>query len=175
LAECSPKLGWDIKKDRHAALVMIDSNHHELKFEGRLHRFIQNKPELGDKAFVTKVYECSAYARLITECGQAGQIYVGFKGNGDFTSSTSAINISSDRVVQEWRTFSQAGDWSTGIYHPTPKYTPLATLRQVIPKAPAVGYRDPIPPEIVDADEMPDYIPPWGDLDEQGDEIDPED
>jgi hypothetical protein len=177
IAECCPKLGWDIKKDRHAALVMIDANHHEIRFEGRLHRFIQNKPEVADKAFVTKVYRCSAYARLITEHGRSGQIYVGYKANIDSTSTTSiATSTSSTGAAQAWQVFSDAGNWSTGPYHPSPPaYTPLVTIRQITPKEPASGFREPIPPAIADADEMQDYILPWGDLEEDGEEVDPDD
>jgi hypothetical protein len=171
LAECSPKLGWDIKKDRHAALIMIDANRHEIKFEGRLHRYIQNLPELADKAVVTKVYRCSAYAQLITNEGQSGQVYAGFKGNN---SAPSTPNSSAASVVDRtWQTYSQTGNWNTGT-HPLSSslYTPLVTIRQIRPKGPTSGYRDPIPPEITDEDEMQDYILPWGDLDEHGDEID---
>jgi hypothetical protein len=177
IAECCPKLGWDIKKDRHAALVMIDANHHEIKFEGRLHRFIQNKPEVADKAFVTKVYRCSAYARLITEHGRSGRTYVGFNTNIDSTSTTSiATSTSSTGAAQVWQVLSEAGNWSTGSYHPSPPaYTPLVTIRQITPKEPASGFREPIPPAIADADEMQDYILPWGDLEEDGEEVDPDD
>jgi len=177
LVECSPKLGWNIKKDRHSALVMIDSNHHEIKFEGRLHKFIQDKPELADNAFVTKVYRCSAYARLITDQGRTGQIYVGFKPNGDPDSTPPiATTSSSIGAAQVWQAFSEAGDWGTGTYHPSPPpYTPLVTIRQITPKEPSSGFREPIPPPIADADEMQDYILPWGDLDEEGEEVDPDD
>jgi len=51
MAECSLKLAWDIKKDRHAALVMINANRHEIEFEGCLHNFIRDKSELAKKAF----------------------------------------------------------------------------------------------------------------------------
>jgi len=178
LGECSPKLGWDIKKDRHVALVMIDANHHEMKFEGILHKFIQNLPDLADKAFVTKVFRCSAYAQLITEVGQSGQAYVGFKAGDNSTpnSTTNSIASSSAGVDRAWQTFSQTGKWNTGTYHPSPPpYTPLVTLRQIRPKGPASGYRDPIPPPITDEEEMRDYILPWGDLGEDGEELYPDD
>jgi hypothetical protein len=170
LAECSPKVGWDIKKDRHAALIMIDANRHEIKFEGRLHRFIQNLPDLADMAVVTKVYRCSAYAQLITSEGQSGQVYAGFKGHN---STPSTPNSSATSVIERaWQTFSQTGNWNTGTHLSSSLYTPLVTIRQIRPKGPTTGYRDPIPPEITDEDEMQDYILPWGDLDEHGDEID---
>jgi len=177
LAECSPKLCWDIKKDRHVALVMIDANHHEIKFEGRLHKFIQNLPDLADKAFVTKVYRCSAFAQLITELGHSGQAYVGFKANSNSGPATPNSTGSSTSIVdQAWQTFSQAGSWNTGQYHPSrPIYTPLVTIRQIRPKGPSTGFRDPLPPEIKDEDEMKDYILPWGDLDEDGEELYPDD
>jgi len=156
---------------------MINANHHEIKFEGRLHKFIQNEPELADKAVVTKVYRCSAYAQLVTEYGQTGQVYVGFKANNDSTPPPQSSTTKSSAVVdQAWQTFSQAGNWSTGAgHHLHDLYTPLATIRQIRPKGPTTGYRDPIPPEITDEEEMKDYILPWGDLDEQGDEIDYDD
>jgi hypothetical protein len=155
---------------------MIDANHHEIAFEGRLHRFIQDKPELADKAIVTKVYRCSAYAQLITDHGQSGQIYVGFKAGDSAPAGTSPTVISSAGVDQAWQTFSQVGNWITGRYQSTPPpYTPLATLRQIRPKEPTIGYRDIISPEISDDDEMANYILPWGELDEQGAEIDPDD
>jgi hypothetical protein len=152
---------------------MADANHHEIEFEGRLHRFLQDQPELADSAVVTKVYQCSAYAQLITDHGQSGQVYVGFKaGNPTDAVPTAA---SSAGVEQAWQTFSQTGQWSTGIHHAsTPPYTPLATIRQIRPKEPTMGFRDPIPPEITDTSEMENYIPPWGELDEEGDEIDPD-
>jgi hypothetical protein len=188
LAECSLKLAWDIKKDRHAAIVMIDANHHEIEFEGILHRFIQDKPAVADKAFVTKVYRCSAFARLLTDYGQTGQVYVGFNGNTNTTPSSSttptptptptpsgsASDVGSG-VNRQWLTSSQPGTWTTGRYSDgPPHYTPLATLRQITPKDPTIGYRDAMPPVITDKREMEDYIPPWGELDEQGDEVDPE-
>jgi hypothetical protein len=178
LAECSLKLGWDIKKDRHAVLVMIDANHHEIEFEGRLHKFLQNKSELADKAVVTKVYRCSAYAQIVTECGRSGRIYVGLKANSNSVPSGTTptmMSSGSAEVHHMWKTFSQTGNWCTGNYHPSPPYTPLATLRQIRPKEPTSGFRDLIPPAISDDEEMDNYIPSWGELDEEGNEIDPED
>jgi hypothetical protein len=173
LQACSLKLGWDIKKDRHAVLVMIEANHHEIKFEGRLHKFIQNRPELADKAFVTKVYRCSAYAQLITDYGQSGRVCVGFKAT-PATVPTAEPSGSVALGEDVWQTISQAGAWNTGIYHPSALYTPLVTLRQITPKEPTTGYRDRLPPAITDEQEMEDYIPPWGELDEEGDEVDPD-
>jgi hypothetical protein len=150
---------------------MIDANRHELEFEGRLHRFIQDKPEVVEKAFVTKVYYCSAYAQLITDYGQSGQVYVGFKGSNSTPTATPAVSASdaSNGVNPTWLT---SGTWTTGKYCAwPPPYTPLATLRQVTPKEPAKGYRGSSLPEIPDDQEMEDYIPPWCELDEQGDEI----
>lgn len=156
---------------------MINANHHEMKFEGRLHKFIQNLPELADKAVVTKVYRCSAYAQLVTEYGQSGQVYVGFKANHNSRPDTPNSATKSLPVVDDvWQTFSQAGNWNTGKYHPSHDlYTPLATIRQIRPKGPATGYRDPLPPPITDEEEMRDYILPWGDLDEHGIEVDDDD
>lgn len=175
LAGCSPKLGWDIKKDRHAALVMIDANHHEIAFEGRLHKFIQNKPELADKAFVTKVYHCSAYAQLVTDYGQSGQVYVGYKTSDStptFTPAGSASDLGAG-AERRWLTSTHPGKWTTGAIQNAPAaYTPLVTLRQITPKEPTLGFRDRLPPEITDDQEMQNYIPPWGELDEQGEEID---
>jgi hypothetical protein len=177
LAECSPKLCWDIKKDRHAALVMIDANHHQIKYEGRLHKYIQNLPDLADKAFVTKVFKCSAYAQLITEQGQSGQVYVGFKANNNSgPMSLDSTTSSSSDLDRSWLTFSQAGSWNTGQYHPIQQlYMPLVTIRQIRPKGPTTGYRDPLPPPITDEEEMRDYILPWGDLGENGEELYPDD
>jgi len=175
LEACSLKLGWNIKKDRHAVLVMIDANLHEIEFEGRLHRFIQNKPELADKAVVTKVYKCSAYARLVTDHGRSGQVFVGFKPTNSAPVAPSVTSSDSITTADEaWLTISHAGTWNTGTYDPLPLYTPLVTLRQITPKEPSIGYRDRMPPEITDTQDMEDYIPPWGELDEQGDEVDPE-
>jgi hypothetical protein len=174
LGECFPKLRWDIKKDRHAALVMIDVNYHEINFEGRLHKFIQNIPELAEKAFVTKLYRCSTYARLVTDYGQCGEVYIGFRANTKSAPTVSATTAApSHPVIERWETFSQLGNWTTGVYHPfDPPYTPLATLRQITPKGPVNGFRDSIPPDVTDEEEMKDYIPPWGELDERGDQID---
>lgn len=175
LVECSLKLGWNIKKDRHAVLVMIDATHHEIEFEGRLHKFLQNQANLADNAFVTKVYHCSAYAQLITDHGQSGKVHIGFKADMIPTGAEST-SVPPTAFDQAWQTFSQTGHWSTGIYHPSPpSYMPLATIRQIRPKEPTLGFRDPIPPAIMDKDEMENYIPPWGELDEEGDEIDPDD
>jgi len=164
--------------DRHAVLVMINANHHEIAFEGRLHRLIQDKRELVDKAIVTKVYRCSAYAQLLTDHDRSGKIYVGFDA-GDSESvpaGTSPTVIASAGVDQAWQTFSQIGNWITGRYQSTPPpYTPLATLRQISPKDPTVGYRDLISPENPDIEEMADYVLPWGELDGHGAEIDPDD
>jgi hypothetical protein len=177
LAECSPKHRWETKKDRHAALVMIGAAHHELKYEGCLHRFLQTKPQLADKAVVTKVYKCNAYARLITETGRTGEVYVGFKANISPSSSAASGINSTAEFDQLWQTFSDAGVWTTGtrVAPDQSEFTPLVTLRQIMPKDPASGFRDPLPPPIADEDEMRDYIPPWGELDEEGNEIDEDD
>jgi hypothetical protein len=176
MAECSLKLAWDIKKDRHAALVMINANRHEIEFEGCLHNFIRDKSELAKKAFVTKVYRCSAYARLITDRGRSGQVYVGFKGNNFIAADTTPTLVSSDGVDQAWQTVSHAGDWITGRYQAMPPpYTPLATLRQISPKGPTTGYRNMTLPETSDEEGMEDYVLPWGTLDEEGNEFDPDD
>jgi hypothetical protein len=42
-------------------------------------------------------------------------------------------------------------------------------------KAPTSGVRDPLPPPITDEDKMRNYIPSWGELDENGNEIDEDD
>jgi len=171
LTECSLKLGWDVKADRHAALVMIDASRHQIIFEGRLHKFIQNLPHLTDKAFVTKVYRCSAYALLLTEYGRFGKVYVGFRSNDDSTSATTPAG--GDRA---WQTYSPTGIWNIGTYQPSAApYTPLVTLKQIRPKESTMGFRDWLPPEITDTEEMRNYIPPWGDLDEHGDELYPDD
>lgn len=184
LAECQPKLGWDIKKDRHAVLVMINANHWEIENEGVLHRFLQKQPDLADKAIVTKVYKCSAYAQLVTEYGQKGPFYVGFKPNltpktTPQTSVNSFLSSSSDpsiMVEQLWQTHPQTANWNMGPYDPSQRlYSPLATLRQVTPKEPSLGYRDKLPPPITDDQEMEDYIPPWAELDERGEEIEDDD
>jgi len=173
LAECPLRLGWHIKKDRHGILVMINPNLHEIKYEGCLHKLIQEDPDLADKAIVTKVYRCSAYARLITDRGRSGQVYVGFKASNTTPVDTLPTVISAAGVDQSWQTSSQSGTWTTGMFHSTPSYTPLATLRQITPKAPAVGYRDDM--EMPDDEEMETYRLPWGELDDKGDEIDPND
>lgn len=188
LAECQPKLGWDIKKDRHAVLVMINANQYEIANEGILHRFIQNQPQLTDKAIVTKVYRCSAYAQLVTEYGQKGQFYVGFKSNASPNATRSvtldpSVNLyltSSSNpgiaVPQLWQTVPQTANWNMGPYDPSQRlYSPLATLRQITPKEPTLGYRDKLPPPITDEQVMEDYIPPWAELDEQGEEIQDDD
>jgi len=174
LEGCSPKLAWDIKKDRHAALVMIDAIRCEIEFEGRLLKFLQEHPELAEKAVVTKLYLCSAYAQLITEYGQFGQVYAGFKGSNSTPGST-PIESASDVDTgggPSWLTSTRPA-WHIGKHCSSHRpYTPLVTLRQITPKEPANGYRDALPPEITDEQQMDDYIPPWGELDEQGDEID---
>jgi len=154
LVDCSLKLGWDIRKDRHAALVMIDANHHEIAFEGRLYKFIQNQKYLADNVFVTKVYRCSAYAQLITERGKHGRAVVSSAGND-----------------LAWRSFSQTGHWVTGMYHPSLPYTPLATLRQIKPRQPSTGYRNLFSPAIEGTEDMENYVPPWDELDEEGEEV----
>jgi hypothetical protein len=155
---------------------MIDANHHELKFEGRLHRFMQNQLHLADKAVVTKVYKCNAYARLITEAGQTGEIYVGFKANRSPSSSAASSADAIPEFDQLWQTSSSAGAWITGTcIVDQEQFTPLVTLRQIMPREPTTGFRDPLPPPIADEDEMRDYIPPWGELDEEGNEIDEDD
>jgi len=140
LAGCSRKFAWDLKKGRLAALVMIDTTLREIEFEGRLIRFIEPKPELTDKAFVTKVYRCSAYAQLITSHRQSGQVYVGFEDSNSAPISTSGTSISSVTADHAWQTFSP-DTWITGIYHPSTPYTPLVTLRQLKAKEPTVGFR----------------------------------
>lgn len=177
LAECQPKLGWDIKKDRHAVLVMIDANQYEIANEGILHRFVQNKPDLADKAIVTKVYRCSAFAQLITEHGEKGPFYVGFRSNMSPQNSISSSSLTSPSnsgimVEQLWQTYPQSANWNMGPYDASQRlYSPLATLRQVTPKQPSLGYRDRLPPPITDDQDMEDYMPPWAELDERGEEI----
>ena len=140
LAECSLKLAWDIKRDRHAALVMIDANLHEFEFEGRLHKLLQDAPNLADKAFVTKVYHCFAYAQFLSEYGQSGQVYVGFKGGN--STRTGKPALSTFDVDHAWLTSSQGWTWNTGKYYSViPPYTPLVTLRQIAPQMPSTGYR----------------------------------
>jgi hypothetical protein len=169
IADCSLKLGWNIKGDRHAVLVMINPKLHELQYEGRLQAFLQTKPELIDKAFVTKVYRCSTYALLITN-GHSGQVYVGFKA--ETPGPTPTIQVGAG-VSGNWQMSSQG--WSTGKYHALRcPYSPLATLRQVEAKQPISTFREsfPLPEGYTDTVQMADYIPPWGELDENGMEID---
>jgi len=186
LADCQLKLGWDIKKDRHAVLVMINANQWEIENEGVLHRFIQNQQDLADKAIVTKVYKCSAYAQLITEYRQTGSFYVGFKPNtttsvkstpqSSVNSFMSSTSDTSEMVEQLWLTYPQSASWNMGPYDPSQRlYSPLATLRQITPKEPSLGYRDKAPPPITDNQEMEDFIPPWAELDERGEEIEDDD
>jgi hypothetical protein len=177
IAECSLKLGWNIRKDRHAVLVMIDPKLYEFRYEGRLQAFIQTKPELVEKAFVTKVYRCSTYALLITD-GHSGHVYVGFKA--DTLGPAAAIELATEvsrnwQVSGNWHTSSHG--WSTGTYHAScHPYSPLATLRQVEAKEPVGAFRQGfLPPELeMDTDkmQMANYILPWAVLDENGREID---
>jgi len=180
LAECQPKFGWDIKKDRHAVLVMIDANQYEITNEGILHRFVQNKPDLADKAIVTKVYRCSAFAQLITEHGEKGPFYVGFRSTmspkNSVSSSLMSSSNSSVMLEQPWQTCPQSSNWNMGPYDASQRlYSPLATLRQVTPKQPSLGYRDRLPSPITDDQDMEDYMLPWAELDERGEEFEDDD
>lgn len=159
---------------------MIDANQYEITNEGILHRFVQNKPDLADKAIVTKVYRCSAFAQLITEHGENGPFYVGFRSNmppkntsqNSISSSLTSPSDSSIMLEQLWQTYPQSANWNMGPYDASQRlYSPLATLRQVTPKQPTLGYRDKLPPPITDDQVMEDYIPPWAELDERGEEI----
>lgn len=169
--ECQPKLGWQINKDRHAVLVMINANRYEIANEGKLHRLIQDQPKLADKAIVTKVYQCSAYAQLLTESGQTGEFHVGFKSN---PAHYNAAETDPRRVAieKDWHTFPSTANWRTGSGDPSKRpYSPLVTLRQIRPKAPTLGYREQIPSKIADDNNMDNFIPPWAELDEMGEEI----
>jgi hypothetical protein len=156
---------------------MIDANHYEIEFEGRLHKFLQNQPELADYAFVTKVYRCSAYAQLITDYNRFGRVCVGFKANNSAPpDGTTPTVIQSTGSEPAWQCFSQTGSWSTSAYNPSVNlYTPLATLRQIRPISPTTGFRNLLPPAIADTDDMDNYIPPWGELDEKGEDLDYDD
>lgn len=163
---------------------MINANLLEVEHEGILLRFLQGIPALADKAILTKVYRCSSFSQLVTELGQTGPFYIGFKPN-DSTSAASSIYHPSETIsqgpnfahAQVWRTFpNNATHWNTGGYDPTQRlYSPLATLRQIRPKAPTLGFRSRLPPPIADNDAMDAFIPPWGELDEQGEEMDGDD
>jgi len=172
--ECSVKFGWEIEKDRHAVLVMIDPVLKEFRYEGRLRPFILSHPEFIDKAFVTKVYRCSTFARLLTN-GRRGQIYVGFSAGVPLPVPV-LVEVGAG-IEQAWKVYSQIGDWSTGKYKPGEiQYAPLAKLRQVRPEVPTDGWRGPMPPPITDPDTqgMMDYFPPWGELNEKGRDVDDE-
>ena len=112
---------------------MINANHHEVKFEGRLHRYIQNIPELADKAIMTKVYKCPAYAQLLTD-GQPCQVMVGFKA--DIPGLGAGVN--QWKISGNWTT---AGNWTTGYSPANYLYSPLATLKHNRPQGPKTGYR----------------------------------
>jgi hypothetical protein len=166
------KLGWEIKKDRHAILAMIDPTLHEFEYEGRLRPFIIARPDLKDKVFVTKVYRCSTFALLLTN-GKAGRTYVGFKVGGPVPVAP-PVNVGAG-LEGTWKVHSQSGTWSTGTYdHNKYPYTPLATLRQAIPTVPAEGWREALPLPFTDPDRegMVTYYPPWGELDEEGIDLD---
>jgi hypothetical protein len=148
---------------------MIDPILHEFNFEGRLCTFIkEHRSDLREKAFVTKVYKCSTYALLLTD-GQAGQIWVGFKASVPLPAGVPAkVGAGTEHT---WKVQNQLGSWTTGKYTPGQHlYVPLATLRQVIPEIPAVGWRDALPPPLSDLDKegMVDFYPPWGALNEDG-------
>jgi hypothetical protein len=172
IVDCAVKLGWEIQKDRHAVLVMIDPVLQEFEFEGRLRPFILSKPEFIDKAIVTKVYRCATFARLLTN-GHIGQVYVGFRAGAPLPTP---VPVEASAGIENlWKVYSQVGDWSTGKYDPAQyQYSPLVKLRQVRPEIPTDGWRGPLPPPITDPDRegMMDYFPPWGELNDKGRDVD---
>jgi len=66
-----PKFRWDIKKDRHADLIMINATITRLHLKVAFTNYSKSTRIGGAKAVVTKSLSISAYAQLITDHGKS--------------------------------------------------------------------------------------------------------
>src|ERR1700690_4306002 len=166
MMDCSLKAGWNIKKNRHAVLVLIDPVLVKLANEGSMKIAITNKEELRNKAIVTKLFKSSSYAILLTN-GESGDAHIGFKLGAPPAHAGADVS---------WLKHSDVGSWSTGWHNPAGEveYFPLATLQAMRPIKPAVGYRatEVVTQEEIAQMDMLDFAPPWGDLDKNGLDMD---
>lgn len=172
IADCELKAGWAYEKDRHAALVMIDPVLVEIPYEGNIRRFLLARPKLKNKVVVTKLYKCTSYAIFLAN-GKSGLAYFGF--NASVPTPLSAVIQAGAGAHIAWTTHGESGSWSTGLYEPQVfRYVPLLTLKAIRPVQPASGFRGHpetfLPPP--EPEELPPAYRPWGELDEEGQDLD---
>ena len=160
---------WKFDKDRHVALVLIDPVLIEIPYEGRLATFLTEDQERYKKysryAICTRLYKCTSYALLMTN-GEGGNASFKFDAKAVVTSNIMA----GGKIGGGWNVSAERGIWSTGLYEPNVyRYFPLRTLRRVERRGHLKPAMDTGPLFIPFT--MPDYDPPWGNLDDSGVEL----
>ncbi|CAE6427588.1 unnamed protein product [Rhizoctonia solani] len=160
---------WEFTpQNRAAVLTATNAYSNYLKVEAVFPK-LRNLRKLGGKAIVTKAVHCPAYALLLTEKGKGGKASLSLHtGTWDVGAGAGA----------KWKFTTESGFWRTACGYRTnldgkdAVYTPLYKLEK-IHRGWWPRYRGAAP--TMEELMRDDYNPPWDDLDENGDEIPPED
>lgn len=149
---------------------MVDPVLVEIPYEGIIATLLHDHPKLKNKVVVTKLHKCTSYAIFLAN-GKRGRAYFGF--NASLPTQPPIIEGEAGAQIA-WTTHGENGSWNTGLYDPqVHRYVPLLTLKAIRPVLPATGFRGhletlPTP----ESEKLPEAYRPWGELDEEGQDLD---
>jgi len=153
---------------------MIKPDITQLRQDAQLRRLVGLKPDMDGKVLVTEVTSCPAYALILSE-GIESEAVIGLQASAA-APEISTSNFGGGMEAKWTVSNSSSGQWRYGSsdgLEPNVFY-PLFTLRSLSgqPLAPPIRFDNPNPRE----DEgLNLFVPPWEQLDEDGEEIEPED
>lgn len=158
-------------RNRAAILTITDGYTHYLEI-GTVFTKLQSVRKLQGKAIVTEALRCPAYAMLLTNKGVGGKasltLHTGLAEAGAALAGGGMLG---------WKHSSESGFWRTAVGYrkvledKDAVFTPLFKLKKVS-RSWRTRYRGPPTPRTISEEPVSeDYLPPWQELDEDGEEI----
>ncbi|KAJ3554339.1 hypothetical protein NM688_g3160 [Phlebia brevispora] len=157
---------WEFQRGTGAILVLFKPAESRIRDKAILLEKLQYNEVLAEKALVTSVYKCPMYALLLTADKH---------GKADAAIGLSIANVGTSSLRGKWHCHSTSGVWRTAGEDGNSTFRPLYTLRT--PKTRTFMERlMKRRAEVKPTGEMTfhAYQPPWGRLDDEGEELPPE-
>ncbi|PSR74590.1 hypothetical protein PHLCEN_2v9767 [Hermanssonia centrifuga] len=157
---------WEFQRGQGAILMMFRPQESRIKGQGTLLPKLQHKTPLSDKALVTSVYSCPMYALLLASEKDV---------KADAAIGLSLANVGGASVRGTWHCYSSSGVWRTGGQNGDATFRPLYRLRTPKTKNFLEKLFDRRGASVPEGENtFQPYHPPWGQLDEGGEEVPPE-
>ncbi|KAI0922155.1 hypothetical protein AcV7_007788 [Taiwanofungus camphoratus] len=179
------KYRFKISKGRGAVLSMLKPCLSVINYPGRLSRLLRSSSDLKGQVIVSEVYTCRSYARLLTS-QHSHEVEISLEASAPTAAALGLPLTAGVGGDIEWKTSANSGDWKCAHHevletmgsqdekHPevddkTLCY-PLFKLVSLDAKGPVSKMRGARRKEEIDW-ELPIAEPPWGELDDDGNEI----